>query len=146
MLKVGAALPGICAPTEGPAPEDCDEAPAEDAGTGKTVERTDPDVVPVVAAGTFDKGSLFATVCAEPVAVTEAAAGWSCEPLAVVVAGKPKVLRDWLEAWEVVFAAPAVSEFAAGRRIASAVRAMTTATRTRRYGLKGTFLFFMRQN
>ena len=75
MLKVGAALPGICAPAEGPTPEDWAEAPAEDAGTGKTVERTDPDVVPVVAAGTFAKGPPLAAVCTEPVAVTETAVG-----------------------------------------------------------------------
>jgi hypothetical protein len=75
MPKVGAALPGICAPAEAPVTEGCDEAPAEDAGIGKTVEWTDPDVVPVVAAGTFAKESPFATVCAEPVAVTEAAVG-----------------------------------------------------------------------
>ena len=75
MPKVGAALPETCALAEGPAPEDWAEAPAEDVGAGKTVERTDPDVVPVVAAGTFAKESPFATVCTEPVAVTEAAVG-----------------------------------------------------------------------
>ena len=75
MPKVGAALPETCALAEGPAPEDWAEAPAEDVGAGKTVERTDPDVVPVVAAGTFAKGPPLAAVCTEPVAVTETAVG-----------------------------------------------------------------------